>query len=157
MLDYILIGCAAFIIIFALRYFIKLTERDKPKTAGTRQKMYSFANCPLCAFPLYKEDLYSRVFRPMTVSDQRCIILGCPHVLYVIKKFRRKDTSSHGFLIKRRTAKNTSSLPAVRCAANTNRREADALSSITQCPELKLSKRYTDNEGNRWLYRSISV
>ncbi|MDR9858266.1 hypothetical protein [Treponema socranskii] len=79
MLDYILIGCAALIIIFALRYFIKLTERDKRKTAGTRQKMYSFANCPLCASPLYKEDLYSRVFRPMTVSDQRCIILGCPH------------------------------------------------------------------------------
>ena len=79
MLDYILIGGAAVIIVFALRYFIKLTKRDKYTASGTRQKAPSFANCPLCASPLYKEDLYSRVFRPMTVSDQRCIILGCPH------------------------------------------------------------------------------
>ena len=79
MIDYVLIGCAAVIIVFALRYFIKLTEADRRKTTGDRKRTYSVANCPLCASPLYKEDLYSRVFRPMTVSDQRCIILGCPH------------------------------------------------------------------------------
>lgn len=79
MIDYLLIGCAALIIIFALRYFIKFTKITTRNAAGVPKKTHSFANCPLCAFPLYKEDLYSRVFRPMTVSDQRCIILGCPH------------------------------------------------------------------------------
>lgn len=82
MLDYVLLGAAAVVIIFALRHFIKLNLR---KSAGdgaarsSKRKNPSFASCPLCNSPLYKEDLFSRVFRPMTVSDQRCIILGCPH------------------------------------------------------------------------------
>ena len=80
MLDYILLGVAVIIIIFAMRNFIKLLINKKAVAASTsKKKSFSFANCPLCASPLYKEDLISRVFRPMTVDDQRCIILGCPH------------------------------------------------------------------------------
>ena len=79
MLDYILIGGAAVIIVSVLGWGIAFLSAQAHDKKHRRQKTYSFANCPLCAFPLYKEDLYSRVFRPMTVSDQRCIIFGCPH------------------------------------------------------------------------------
>ncbi|MBP3709314.1 MAG: hypothetical protein J6I73_02745 [Treponema sp.] len=80
MLDYVFMGIAVLIIIFALRYFIKLLINKNVVAASTnKKKSFSFANCPLCTSPLYKEDLFSRVFRPMTVNDQRCIILGCPH------------------------------------------------------------------------------
>ena len=78
MLDYIFMAAAILIILIALQYFVKLRKKKKPveKTASPR----SFVNCPLCGSPLLPgEDLYSKVFRPMTVNDQRCIIFGCPH------------------------------------------------------------------------------
>lgn len=35
--------------------------------------------CPVCRSPLSKgTDLYTKVFRPMTVRDQYCIVFGCP-------------------------------------------------------------------------------
>lgn len=35
--------------------------------------------CPVCRSPLPKgADLYTKVFRPMNVHDQHCIIFGCP-------------------------------------------------------------------------------
>lgn len=71
-------AAAVLIILIALQYFVNLRKKKKPveKSASRR----AFVNCPLCGSPLLSgEDLYSKVFRPMTVNDQRCIIFGCPH------------------------------------------------------------------------------
>jgi hypothetical protein len=78
MTDYILMAAAVLLILFALRFFIRFNKhRKEPVPASTRR---SFVNCPLCGSPLLPgEDLFSKVFRPMTVHDQRCIIYGCPH------------------------------------------------------------------------------
>jgi hypothetical protein len=78
MLDYMFMAAAAIIIIFALHYFIRLNrnKRRPGKTAVHR----TFVNCPLCGSPLLPgEEIFSKVFRPMTVNDQRCIVYGCPH------------------------------------------------------------------------------
>lgn len=51
----------------------KTTSR---KAAGTP----SFAHCPLCDMPLpVGDNIFTRVYRPMDVPDQRCIVLGCIH------------------------------------------------------------------------------
>ncbi len=78
MLDYVLMAAAVILIIFALQYFIRIgrSKKTPPATASHR----AFVNCPLCGSPLLPgEELFSKVFRPMTVNDQRCIIYGCPH------------------------------------------------------------------------------
>ena len=54
-------------------------EKAKKKSKRGRTQVGAVC-CPLCKSPLLKgEDLFSRVYRPMTVSDQRCTINGCPH------------------------------------------------------------------------------
>lgn len=46
------------------------------KAAGTP----SFAHCPLCDMPLpVGDNIFTKVYRPMDVPDQRCIVLGCIH------------------------------------------------------------------------------
>lgn len=78
MFDYILMGVAVIIIILALRYFIRLSRSRKPEHTSAVKRV--FVTCPLCGSPLPPgEELFSKVFRPMTVNDQRCIIYGCPH------------------------------------------------------------------------------
>ncbi|HAH62006.1 MAG TPA: hypothetical protein DCL73_07900 [Treponema sp.] len=78
MLDYVLMAAAVILIIFALQYFIRIGRSKKTPTATASYR--TFVNCPLCGSPLMPgEELFSKVFRPMTVNDQRCIIYGCPH------------------------------------------------------------------------------
>ena len=62
------------------------TGKDKKKRAAmlrTREnaaKKGLLISCPLCnSLLLPGEDLVSRVYRPMNVSDQLCTINGCPH------------------------------------------------------------------------------
>ncbi|MCK9170228.1 MAG: hypothetical protein M0P01_07410 [Treponema sp.] len=77
MLDYIFMAVAVVIIIAALHYFVKNNRNRKSSAAASH---HAFVNCPLCGSPLLPgEELFSKVFRPMTVNDQRCIIYGCPH------------------------------------------------------------------------------
>lgn len=80
MFEYALMGAAALLIVWALLRLFK--PRAKRKTERTERKEAArtlFVNCPLCSSPLRKgENLFSKVFRPMTVSDQRCVIFGCP-------------------------------------------------------------------------------
>lgn len=58
-------------------------EKERKKTEKKRKEAALqglLVSCPLCKTPLLKgEDLFSRVYRPMNVSDQRCTINGCPH------------------------------------------------------------------------------
>lgn len=70
--------------IFAYSLYIKFTRnkvvrKDIPTVAATPSGIL----CPLCKSNLLKgENLFSRVFRPVkdgVESEQRCIILGCPH------------------------------------------------------------------------------
>ena len=70
----------------------------------------AFSKCPLCDSILeakYRERIYSKVFRPMTVPDQRCNILGCPHCYPEEKGVKRvcpvchKHVPVSGFLIAR--------------------------------------------------------
>ena len=72
------------VIFFFIRFQGNRSAR-KRNTEGLRtQKNESggieFIRCPLCNTPLAKnENMVSRVFRPMDVSDQRMTVLGCPH------------------------------------------------------------------------------
>ena len=44
------------------------------------------AICPLCNSRLQKgENLITKVYRPMTVSDQLCTIDGCPHCFPIVQ------------------------------------------------------------------------
>ena len=94
MIEYIVMALALVVIIFLLHIFIRIkndsaknnhakkfsTKNARTQEGGKRNDLFLPSNCPLCKTPLLKgEDLFSKVFRPMTVSDQRCIILGCPH------------------------------------------------------------------------------
>lgn len=78
MLEYILAGIAVIVIIAALSYFMKFNKKSTPQTHNVEQK--GAVCCPMCGSSLQKgQDIYTRVWRPLTVSDQRIIITGCPH------------------------------------------------------------------------------
>lgn len=76
---------AILLFIFAYSLYIKFTKKnnvqkqDNPVVTASP----SGVSCPLCKSRLAKgENLFSRVFRPIqdgVESEQRCIILGCPH------------------------------------------------------------------------------
>ncbi len=71
-------GAAAIIIIAALMYLKRFTMRtfQKPPSEPAAK---GFVQCPVCGCPLLpKDNLVSKVFRPMNVSDQLCVIYGCP-------------------------------------------------------------------------------
>lgn len=91
--DYLFLFIGAIIIIAALMIFSKykkLTNSQKNqksqkidsrfRTQKTEDGKIDFVRCPICNTPLAKnENMYSRIFRPMTTSDQRMTIQGCPH------------------------------------------------------------------------------
>ena len=73
---FLLVGIA--ILIAALSYFA-FSKRNKQRPAAQSQKP-ALVNCPMCGSGLQKgQNIYSKVFRPMNVPDQRCVITGCPH------------------------------------------------------------------------------
>jgi len=73
---FLLVGIA--ILIAALSYFA-FSKRNKQRPATQTQKP-ALVNCPMCGSGLQKgQNIYSKVFRPMNVPDQRCVISGCPH------------------------------------------------------------------------------
>lgn len=83
----IFIGALVLLVIL-LNIFInwKATGQAKKKqkqilrTRENAAKKGLLISCPLCnSLLLPGEDLVSRVYRPMNVSDQLCTINGCPH------------------------------------------------------------------------------
>lgn len=73
---FLLVGIA--ILIAALSYFA-FSKRNKQRPAAQSKKP-ALVNCPMCGSGLQKgQNMYSKVFRPMNVPDQRCVISGCPH------------------------------------------------------------------------------
>lgn len=87
-MEYFLIFVAAVVIVAALVIFSKLKFLKKTgkevdghfRTQKTEDGKIDFVRCPLCSTPLSKgENMFSRVYRPMTTPDQRMTIHGCPH------------------------------------------------------------------------------
>ncbi len=66
------------ILIIALSYFaLRKKDGQKPQTQKAKR---GAVNCPMCGSPLLNgQNMFSKVFRPMNVPDQRCIITGCPN------------------------------------------------------------------------------
>lgn len=90
-MDYIIIGivCAAIIALLTAvvlprvkAYLASLptaggSARDKEEEGKEGKKLIVY--CPVCRSPLPKGvDLFTRVFRPMDVHDQHCVVYGCP-------------------------------------------------------------------------------
>lgn len=73
---FLLVGIA--ILVIALSYF---AFKGKAKRAPQKQSQKpALVNCPMCGSGLSDgQKMFSKVFRPMNVPDQRCIITGCPH------------------------------------------------------------------------------
>ena len=76
------------VIVAALAFFSKMKFLKKVgkeaeehfRTQKTEDGKTDFVRCPLCSTPLAKgENMFSRVYRPMTAPDQRMTIHGCPH------------------------------------------------------------------------------
>lgn len=73
------------VIVLALRFFARFRRHAPPGTDDLRTQKDErgntvFVRCPLCDTPLAKRDnLASRIFRPMDTPDQRMVIMGCPH------------------------------------------------------------------------------
>lgn len=82
MIDYLLIGIvSAFIIALLVGLYIKSAGKNKtPQKLVKKAEGPGFAHCPLCDMPLpIGDNIYTKVYRPMDVSDQRCIVMGCIH------------------------------------------------------------------------------
>ena len=83
MLEYFLMGLS-FVVIIALLSFIFL-QIESRKMNGSKKMIKQaegpgFAKCPLCDMPLpIGDNIYTKVYRPMDVPDQRCIVMGCIH------------------------------------------------------------------------------
>ncbi|MCR4821619.1 MAG: hypothetical protein K5873_01965 [Treponema sp.] len=87
-MDYFFMFIGALLLIFALMLFMKfkkMQESGRSKDNGLRTQKnekggIEFVRCPLCSTPLAKnEDMFSRIYRPMTTADQRMTVHGCPH------------------------------------------------------------------------------
>ena len=87
-MDLFLIFFCSIAIIFFLMLFYKISKSNSGKgkmesnlrTQKDENGKTDFVRCPLCSTPLAKnEDMFSRIYRPMTTADQRMTIHGCPH------------------------------------------------------------------------------
>ena len=86
-MDYFFLFIGAVILIFALMLFMKFKKMQQKsvadnsfRTQKTESGSIDFVRCPLCSTPLAKnEDMFSRIYRPMTTPDQRMTVHGCPH------------------------------------------------------------------------------
>lgn len=86
---YFLAAVALIVLIILLNFYIKYKNRleneKKQKLKAKNRQVVAKAkgllvNCPLCNSVLLPgEDLFTKVYRPMTVHDQLCTIDGCPH------------------------------------------------------------------------------
>lgn len=77
-MEFILLILGIVILVAALSYFFlgRGTKKAAPQTSAKP----ALATCPMCGSGLADgKNMFSKVFRPMNVPDQRCIITGCPN------------------------------------------------------------------------------
>ncbi len=95
-ITYVFCGFAVVVLLIALSYFFDLKKNsdlydsDEKFNGKKVQKDENgntvFVRCPICNSPFAKgENMYSRVYRPMNVPDQRMTVQGCPHCYPVIE------------------------------------------------------------------------
>ncbi|MDE5798657.1 MAG: hypothetical protein K2H73_06535 [Treponemataceae bacterium] len=102
------------LVVLALRIFARFKHHAPPDTDDLRTQKDErgntvFVRCPLCDTPLAKRDnLASRIFRPMDTPDQRMVIMGCPHCFPVPENgiqrtcpVCRRAVPSDGYLVAR--------------------------------------------------------
>ncbi len=78
-MEFLLLIFGIVILIAALSFFVA-RRRSKKTSAAEQAPKRALVNCPICGSGLAGgQNMYSKVFRPMNVPDQRCIITGCPH------------------------------------------------------------------------------
>ena len=77
-MEYVLFGLAVGVLIALL---LGITWYNKQKKASPKKERNLIpVCCPVCDSELYKgENLVSKVYRPMKVSDQLMTVNGCPH------------------------------------------------------------------------------
>lgn len=79
-MEFIFLLAGIAILIAALSYFAFSKRKAGSKTDEAQKQKPALVNCPMCGSGLQKgQKIYSKVFRPMNVPDQRCVISGCPH------------------------------------------------------------------------------
>lgn len=87
-MDYFFLFVGSIILILALMVYLKYkksVQKSAPDDKDLRTQKnenggIEFVRCPLCSTPLAKnEDMFSRIYRPMTTADQRMTVHGCPH------------------------------------------------------------------------------
>ena len=82
-MDFLLIGIVSIVIIALLVGLYKSTVKANQtpvKKSGKKNGVPNFAHCPLCDSPLpIGDNIFTKVYRPMDVPDQRCIVMGCIH------------------------------------------------------------------------------
>jgi len=83
----IVILVIAFSIFFNLRKYFGVDDSNSSlRTQKDENGNIDFVRCPVCNTPLAKkENLHSRIFRPMNTPDQRMMVQGCPHCFPSIK------------------------------------------------------------------------
>ncbi|QTQ17101.1 hypothetical protein [Treponema parvum] len=108
-MEYIVMGISSAVIIAALMYFGNIYKKPKFRSFSENIPRKIISVCPLCQMSLHTgENLYSKVYRPMTVPDQRCTVSGCPYCypkcapnLKRICPVCHKAVPSNGYLIAR--------------------------------------------------------
>ena len=87
-MDFFLSFIGSVILLLALLVFLKFKysrQKNSGQSGGLRTQKNErgeteFVRCPLCSTPLSRnEDMFSRIYRPMTSPDQRMTVHGCPH------------------------------------------------------------------------------
>ena len=78
---FVLVLAVISLLIWLIRWLWYNPSAKKRTASGKNAAaMGLLVNCPLCNTPLQKgQNLVTKVYRPMTVSDQLCTINGCPH------------------------------------------------------------------------------
>jgi len=77
------------LIVLGLAWFRSRGTSSGPAYPALKKALVT---CPICGSPLAPgENLVSRVYRPMTVPDQRCTIAGCPHCYPVCEPGVRRE------------------------------------------------------------------
>jgi len=75
---YFILGLICAGLVAALSLFFGFQKRHRHTIPKVGNK--GLVNCPLCGSALQSgQNLFSKIYRPMNVPDQRCTISGCPH------------------------------------------------------------------------------
>ncbi|MCF0241740.1 MAG: hypothetical protein HUK25_03835 [Treponema sp.] len=82
-MEYLLIGILSAVIVALLAGLYRYLTKPKESAVKKKKKVNTgatFARCPLCDMPLpIGDNIFTKVYRPMDVPDQRCIVMGCIH------------------------------------------------------------------------------